>query len=283
MNRSPLDGQDTLVFSESAARRDALAETLQHPLTLWPAVVGISGAVAAGLFALVSFPVAGSIALGGVGFGITNWAIRFFGGKDNCMKSYYNRLHEQFEILKEKKLATLGKDLKKLGCKLGCEQVSQFEEKFQNLLIVLERVLSSTELTFGRYKVTAEQVYHSGIENLDRVITILTNIDDIDRQELSERIDALEKNQSGKSSEEITLKALRERLRLYDQSQEEVANLLAQNEQALTAIDAAGVAAGNIRGTKSTASSGNLASAMEELVILIERARGPKQTSSISI
>jgi len=283
MNSTPKGSQETLDFSESAVRKNAFAETLQHPLTLWPSAIGVTVAFAAGLFASVSVPVVGLIALGGVGLGATNWAIRFFGGKDECMRKYYDRLHEQFEEMKEKKLATLEGDLKKLKCRQGYDQVSQFEEKFQNLLKVLERVLSSTELTFGRYKVTAEQVYNSGLENLDRVVTILTNINDIDREELGERIQTLQSLTARRKSEETTLTALKERARLYDESQDEVGNLLAQNEQALTAIDAAGMAAGSIRGTKSAAASGNLDGAMGDLVSLIERARGTIPAKNLSL
>jgi hypothetical protein len=274
MKKTPKDGGDALDFSEEAVRKDAFAETLQHPLTLWPSALGVAGAVAVGLFTSVSAPFLGLIVLGGVGFGAGNWAYRFFGGKDAYMREHYERLHEQFEKMKERKLATLGTDLKKLKCKRGYEQVAEFEEKFQNLLTVLERVLSVTEMTFGRYKVTAEQVYNSGLENLDRIVIILTNMDDVDRDDLGERIETLQTIKIRRSSDEITLKALLDRARLFDESVDEVENLLAQNEQALTAIDAAGRAATSIRGTKSAEASGNLDSAMEELMGLTKRAAG---------
>ena len=36
MKKTPEGGPSELDFSDGAVRKDALAETLQHPLTLWP-------------------------------------------------------------------------------------------------------------------------------------------------------------------------------------------------------------------------------------------------------
>ena len=107
-------------------------------------------------------PCSAAIAVGGIGIGMANSGLRFFGKGDEYMQDHYAQLHEEFEKLKQQKSAELADDLKKLGCKQGQTQVAQFEDKFQNLLAVFRRVLSENELTFSRVMGTAEQVYPLG-------------------------------------------------------------------------------------------------------------------------
>src|SRR5205814_2039077 len=138
------------------------------------------------------------------------WAYRFFGKGDSYMQQHYADLHEAFEKLKQQKSAALAADLKKLGCKRGQTQVAQFEDKFQNLLAVFRRVLSENELTFSRVMGTAEQVYRSGLENLDRVVTLLLNIQDMDREDIAARMAVLEQKSARTRADDTNLKALQD-------------------------------------------------------------------------
>ena len=264
------NGRNQLDFSEAAAQKAAFSETIQHPLTLMPPALAIMGAFAAGLFTAASAPVLGLIVGGGVVIGSANWVCRFFGGRDAYMQKHYDELHKRFEKLKADKADTLADDLKEQGCSQGSEQVAQFESKFENLRQVLERVLSPTELTFSRYLTAAELVYTSGIENLERIITITTTIADISRNELERRIVKLSARTDRASADERTLKTLKDRAKLYDDSKIEIDGLLARNEEALTAIDQAGVAVGKINSSSANA-SGNLELAMGDLINLISR------------
>ena len=264
------NGQNQLDFSEAAAQKAAFSETLQHPLTIWPPAFGILSAFAAGLFTAASAPLLGLVAVGGIGIGAANWACRYLGGKEAYMQKHYDLLHQQFEKLKKDKSGSLVKDLRKQGCAQGSEQVAQFETKFTNLREVLERVLSPTELTFSRYLSAAELVYTSGIENLERIITITTTIADIDREELEGKIVKLEARTDRGEAGGRTLKALQDRAKLYDDGEAEIAELLSRNEEALTAIDATGVAVGKITSSNGN-TSGNLELAMGDLINLIAR------------
>jgi hypothetical protein len=240
-------GSQALDFSESAARRAALFDLIQHPLTLWPPALGTATAVGLALFGIASAPCSAAIAVGGIGLGAVNWAYRFFGKQDAYMQAHYAELHEAFERLKKQKSAELAADLKKLGCKQGQIQVAQFEDKFQNLLAVFRRVLSENELTFSRVMGTAEQVYRSGLENLERVVTLLLNTKDMDRQDITARIAVLEAKSKRSHADETNLKALQDQAGVFDQTVEEVEELLAGNEEALATMDKAGNAAIRIK------------------------------------
>jgi hypothetical protein len=240
-------GSRALDFSESAARRAALFDLIQHPLTLWPPALGTATAVGLVLFGVVSAPLSAAIAVGGIGVGAANWAYRFFGKQDAYMQEHYAQLHEAFERLKKQKSAELAADLKKLGCKQGQIQVAQFEDKFQNLLAVFRRVLSENELTFSRVMGTAEQVYRSGLENLERVVTLLLNTKDMDRDDITARIAAVEAKPKRSHADETNLKALQDQAGVFDQTVQEVDELLAGNEEALATMDKAGNAAIRIK------------------------------------
>src|SRR5580658_7833140 len=240
-------GNRALDFSESAARKAALFDLIQHPLTLWPPALGAATAVGLGLFGIASAPFSAAIAVGGIGLGAANWAYRFFGKRDAYMQEHYAELHEAFERLKKQKSAELAADLKKLGCKQGQIQVAQFEDKFQNLLAVFRRVLSENELTFSRVMGTAEQVYRSGLENLDRVVTLLLNTKDMDREDIAARLAALEAKAKRSHADDTNLKALQDQAGVYDQTVQEVEELLAGNEEALATMDKAGNAAIRIK------------------------------------
>jgi hypothetical protein len=240
-------GSRALDFSESAAQRAAFFELIQHPLTLWPPALGTATAVGLGLFGLASAPWSVIIAAGGIGVGAANWAYRYFGKRDDYMQQHYAQLHEAFEKLKQQKSAELADDLKKLGCKQGQTQVAQFEDKFQNLLAVFRRVLSENELTFSRVMGTAEQVYRSGLENLERVVTLLLNTKDMDREDIAARVAALTAKPARTRADDTILKALQDQAGVYDQTTQEVEELLAANEEALATMDKAGNAAIRIK------------------------------------
>ncbi|MFA6446019.1 MAG: hypothetical protein WCW14_02090, partial [Candidatus Paceibacterota bacterium] len=136
---------------------------------------------------------------------------------------------------------------------------------------------------YSRFLGTAELVFKSGIENLDRIITILTNLRDIDRKALEKKITALGVN-IRTNADQRTLVTLRERAKLYDDGQEEIANLLASNEEALTELDKAGIAVGKIK-VSSANSGNNLDNAMADLIGLVKRTsiRNDSKSSSLTL
>jgi hypothetical protein len=270
---TPKNGQNPLDFSEAAAKRAALSEVIQHPLTLWPPAVGMATAFGLGLFGIVTAPVAMGIAAGGLIVGAAHWATRYLGGSDVYMQKYYAKLHEEFDEMKKEKSAKLATDLKKLGCERGQIQVDQFEEKFRNLIEVFRRVVSEQELTFSRFVGTAERVYKSSLDNLDRIVTMLLNIDDIDRDDIGKRIASLKRKATRTPADERSIAALQEQAGVYDSTQQEVDELLARNEEALATLDKAGNAAVRLQDrTSSQTPQETLADAMELLNNMIARA-----------
>ena len=272
------EGEKLTTFDEGAAVRAARKEIAQHPLTTWPIAIGLAGGFGVALLGIMSIPAA--IVLGSlftVG-GAANWAVRYFGGKEDFAKKYLEEHHRQFELLRQRRVGALGEELEALDCSQGHDQVSQFEAKFQNLVDVLKRILSEGELTFGRYLGAAETVYKSGIENLDQIVTILTSIREIDRDELESKIRRLNRVSEKTEADGRLFKTFQERASLYDNAKSEVENLLVSNEEALTTLDKTAGAVGMI---KKNNGGCDLDDAMADLLSLIGRIN--RRTSSVLV
>jgi len=238
-------GPSALEYSEAAAQKAALANSIQHPLTVWPTAIGIVGGI--GAFMFFTLPTAALVTITGVSMGAASWAFNFFGKKDANMQVYYDDLHERFEALKARQTKTLISDLCGLDCPQGSEQVDQFDKKIETLREILGRVMSTSELTYSRFMGTAEEVFKTGIQNLGRIVNLLTSIRSLNRNEVVEKVTSLEKKGDDRSrSEQTLLDAYKRRLAEYNSVTEEVAQLLAENEQAITAIGEAATAAARI-------------------------------------
>ena len=272
---TPQSGPETLGLSDdAAARRAALSDTIQHPLTLLPVAGGLVAGIGLTTLSVASIPFGIGIAFGGLMVGASNWAIRFFSSTDAYRQKFYAKRHEEFERVKEEKAQQLATDLKKLGCKRGQQQVGQLEEKFQNLVEVFSRVLSPGELTYCRFVDTAELVYTSGLNNLERIVVLLTNTDDIDRKEIQERIETFESKKARTTADERNLNALKKQATVYDSTAQEVEDLLAQNEEALATMDETGQAALRLKDRSATLSpKQTMQEAMDLLGEMVARAK----------
>ena len=261
-----------LDFSEAAARRAALSEAIQHPMTLIPSASSFVVAFGLTLLCGVSAPAAAVIAGVGVVFSAANYAFQL--KKGGYVQKYFENLRAEFERIREEKSAQLTLDLKRLKCRKGMEQVGQLEEKFNNLDEVFRRVLSENELTFSRFIGTVEQLYRSGLENLESVVVLLMNIDDIDKDDISERLDVLKKISTRTAAQEKTLTALQNQLNVFDETTREVEDLLASNEEALATMDKTGQVALQVKNRSSTQTPQEvMADAMQLLTQMIDRAK----------
>jgi len=137
-------------------------------------------------------------------------------------------------------------DLKRLRDELAAlddpRPLRQFDaarDKRDNLVRVLERRLDAGELTFSRYLTATEAVYSSTTDNLHEAEVALRSISTIDKPYIEERLAELKASSSDEDADaaERERETLEDRLDLHRQQQRRVADLLAQNEAALTAID----------------------------------------------
>lgn len=244
-------------FSKQAVTKAVLSTTLQHPISLYLSGVGLLGWLALGV--LGASPVAVAAAIGGTTIGLGSWIVNFFFRGDKLAQQYIENVQQQMEEYRQRVVQNLAKDLEQWKRLPGAEDyvsqsVSQFQniqEKIENFRGVLGKKFNAGEITFGRYLGSAEQVYLSVLDNLEKISIVLESISTIDVSYIEDRLQAVKKLKALAAADEEEKKTLLERRKLRDDKLQEVNVLLTENEQAITEIEKATVSLVSI--TKSRA------------------------------
>lgn len=145
------------------------------------------------------------------------------------------------EEVDPQELAALRTELEALHDPQPGEQLVALQQKRQSLVNVLERRLDAGELTYSRYLATAQQVFNVALHNLREVAVAYESISSIDDAYIERRLTELQTGEASDraddpaaSRERDTLEQRRELRRLQLRK---IAQLLAQNESALTALN----------------------------------------------
>jgi hypothetical protein len=256
-------------LSQAAVSRAVLGTTAQKPYVLYPTAVGLLGTVAAVLLGPSPFLVGAAVLGGAVGLG--SWAFDYFLRRDHHASAYLRDLHRVLSNRRVSAIQTLNRELSEVGSRQGLAQLGRLRQKYEAFEALLDKKLDAGELTHGRYLGIAEQVFLSGLDNLQRVAYTLGSIQAIDEEYVGHRIRALEVLAEPSNVQQGELESLRARLALKTSQREKVSRWLAQNERAMTQIDmtmAAIAAMDTVRGHAST----DLETAMAELAELARRA-----------
>lgn len=134
-------------------------------------------------------------------------------------------------------LAGLTRDLEALSDPRPARQLKAIQEKRSGLVDVLGRRLDAGEMTFARYLDSVEQVCSSVIGNLGEVVVALRSITAIDENYVDIRLAELDEEASESSAAVREKASLEDRRAMQEAQERKVADLLAQNEAAMTAID----------------------------------------------
>lgn len=148
----------------------------------------------------------------------------------------------QFEIprveeVDPREIAALRDELASLADTQPTEQLDALLQKRQSLINVLQRRLDAGELTYARYLATSQQVFASAVDNLREVAVASESISTIDESYIDRRLAELTGDDSDLESAERERDTLERRRTLRSTQRRRIAQLLAQNESALTALD----------------------------------------------
>jgi len=256
-------------LSQAAVSRAVLATTVQKPYVLYPAAIGILGAAAALLLGPSSLFVVPAVVGGAVGLG--SWAVDYFLRRDRHASEYLRALRRDLSDRRSRTVRDLERELGEIEFKEGLAQLGRLGERLAAFQSLLDKKLDPSELTHGRYLGMAEQVYLSGLDNLQRIAHTLASIQAIDEDYVKSRIRDLKRIRDPSTSQTQELESLQARLSLKDAQRAKVDQWLAQNERAMTQIDstmAAIAAMDTVQGHAAT----DLETAMRELAELARRA-----------
>ncbi|HYN32259.1 MAG TPA: hypothetical protein VES40_06520 [Ilumatobacteraceae bacterium] len=176
----------------------------------------------------------------------------------------------QFEVPRVEEIdpatiATLRAELDALADTQPTEQLDALMQKRQSLITVLERRLDAGELTYSRYLATSQQVFNSALDNLHEIALASESISTIDETYIDRRIAELANDDSDVESAEREQATLERRRELRTTQRRKIAQLLAQNESALTALDRTTTALADVPMGKKPEDAEAAMAALEEL------------------
>jgi hypothetical protein len=268
-------------FSLHAVGKAVLADTLQHPLTLYPMVLGVLGTAAT---LLLDFPftvLAGSVAA--MGGGVMSWIVNFFFRGDDFARRYLQGRQEAVALRRMEMLVTLREELMQYRAtpgagkfsEQGIQQLEQIQKRLTALREILAGKVDSGELIHSRYLGVAEQVYLSVLDNLGDMIPILKSAGTIDADHISRRLKELKRLENPSDADREEVETLTKRTALRTQQLQRANVLLTRNEEALTHLDDATAAVANMDTDEAQASI-DLEAAIEELQRLAKIAQQMK-------
>ena len=141
----------------------------------------------------------------------------------------------QLPEVEPQEMAQLQEELEALDDTRAARQLNAIQEKRDSLVEVLNRRLEAGEMTYARYLSTAQQVYLAALENLREVAVAEQSVSAIDEDYIAQRLDELADQDDASAIAERG--SLEDRRSLLETQDKKVADLLAQNESAMTLLD----------------------------------------------
>ena len=169
------------------------------------------------------------------------------------------------EVIDPAEIATLRAELAPLADTQPTEQLDALLSKRQSLINVLQRRLDAGELTYARYLSTSQQVFSSALDNLHELAVAYESISTIDETYIDRRLAELEADDSDVESADRERATLERRRELRTTQRRRIAQLLAQNESALTALDRTTTALADVPIGKKPGDADAAMAALEEL------------------
>jgi hypothetical protein len=262
-------------FSQAAIQRQIIRQGLSHWLTLYPPALGLPLGFAAYLF---NTPLLYLGLLGGLTVGLGSAIVNIFFRGDALSASYLQQLAEGTQAQKAQTLEGLRRSLQQAqriagaesSAEQGLEQFERMRVKFDKLGALLVTKFSQGELSYGRFLGAAEQVYLGSLDTLQRIIVLLESVGGIDLAYIDKRLASIEGLTSAADCKER--EALVRRQRLRSEQLARIDELLAGNEEALTALEETMVAVAAMS-TNTALAKGDFETAIEQLQQVAARAQ----------
>jgi hypothetical protein len=204
--------------------------------------------------------IGGALLLGG---GTWAWK-RFFNG-DKFFDQYRNHLRQHLDEDTERRRHELQRSLEAYGNKHACEQLGQFQTKIKVFIEILDvKFPDKNQLTYNRYYTIAQEVFLSGIDNLNEVLLIHKTLDAIDIDYIERSLQRVENREQNAATNRERTSLLQSKQNYQDQ-QQDIKNLMAQNEEALSKLDEAIVQVQDIKRSANNEGQLDMEASMEQL------------------
>lgn len=207
-----------------------------------------------------------------VGISGIRWIYAVFIDAKNFKSKYVKQLQDAITEQIEQKRKDLKKNLLTYGCSQGAKQLVQFQKKFDTLIDILRTKFDEGQLTYQRYYGTAQEVYLSGIDNLNSVVMSYKALESIDIEYMRNRLKYLSKKDY---ESDIHLKkefnAIKRGIETFENQNEQIKAFLAENATALVQIDDTTISISQITRTKNNEAQVDMENSMSALTELAKR------------
>jgi hypothetical protein len=204
--------------------------------------------------------IGGALLLGG---GTWAWK-RFFKG-DRFFDKYRDHLRQLLDEDTERRRNELERSLEAYDNKHACEQLEQFQTKIRVFMEILDmKFPDKNQLTYNRYYTIAQEVFLSGIDNLNEVLLIHKTLDAIDMDYIDRSLQSLDSQEQNAATKRERSSLLQSKQQ-YQNQQQDIKNLMAQNEEALSKLDEAIVQVRDIKRSTNNESQFDMETSMEQL------------------
>ena len=204
--------------------------------------------------------IAGALLLGG---GTWAWK-RFFRG-DKFLDKYRDHLRQLLDEDTERRRHELQQSLEAYGNKHACEQLEQFQTKIKVFIEILDmKFPDKSQLTYNRYYTIAQEVFLSGIDNLNEVLLIHKTLDAIDMDYIERSLQRIGRREQDTATKR-ELNSLMQSKQQYLDQQQDIKDLMSQNEEALGKLDEAIVQVQDIKRSETREGQLDMEASMEQL------------------
>ncbi len=250
-------------FTPAAIKKALLGTAFEH----WSfryALPALAGTGIIGALFGFSFPVFLAM-LGIVGGSASGFIVNTLFRGSKFESQYINYLHRLIDEHTAEKRKNLKEDLVTLGEKRAALQLSQFDQKFEILVEVLNQKFDESQLTYQRYYGIAKEVYLSGIDNLNNIVLALKTMKSIDLNYIDFSLKEIEKKDKNNMAVKKELDALLRSKESYKNLQQKIEDILAENEAALTQIEQTTIAISEITRSKNNEAEVDMEDSMKAL------------------
>ncbi len=274
-------------FTRKAIYQAVLRDTLQHPLTLFPAVASALGGLYMGLFGLD--PTSLAVAFGGALAGAGAWVFNYFVRGEALAEERVASLRRQRERHQHARVASLEAEWQQAGLAEGVQQARELREAYQKLEQFLSgRLAAGGEtrtadrgLSTQRLMVLAEDTYREGAAILHSALETYRALRQVDHEKLQGELAAWQEElrtvrlagaeTARVESLESRIASHQRRLQLFRERLESIDRLFAESEALESALESSYLEAVDLGSPDALLGQGQAASALERAVSAARR------------
>ena len=275
-------------FTRKAIYRAVLKDTVQHPLTIFPAAASALGGLYMGLFGLD--PTSLAVALGGALLGAGAWVFNYYIRGEALAEKRVAKLRAQREEHRHAQVASLETEWQKVGWPEGAQQARELREAHHKLEDYLRGRLDAEGpgartadrgLSVQRLMVLADDTYREGAVILGAALDTYRALSLVDYDKLQAELAAWEEElqtvrlagaeAARVESLETRIASHQRRMQLFRQRVESVDRMLAESEALEAALESTYLEAVDLKSPDALLGHGQAASALERAVSAARR------------